>query len=336
MTNSARRAAATVVKLGLVAVLTLTASFAGRAQSVGKVHRIGYLSAGSISASPHYLEAFRQGLQERGWIESRNIIIEYRSAEGRFDRLPELAAELVQRKVDVIAAAPTPAALAARNATKTIPIVGVSLTDPVGLGIVPSLARPEGNLTGVSYSVGADIFGKDLDLLRQAIPKIRRVAVLSNPAGPSQPLTLRNIKTAAQSLGLQLVLVDARGPEEFDGAFAAMARERVEALFVVTDPAYIPHRARLIELTAKNRLPSMFTQRADVEAGGLMSYGPNFLEMYRRAAAFVDKILKGARPADLPIEQPTKFELIINLKTAKELGLTIPSSLLAWADQVIE
>jgi putative ABC transport system substrate-binding protein len=178
--------------------------------------------------------------------------------------------------------------------------------------------------------------GNDLDLLRQAVPKVRSVAVLSNPVGPSQPLTMRNIKAAAQSLGLQLMLVEARGPGEFDGAFAAMARERVGALFVVTDPAFIPHRARLVELAAKNRLPSMFTQGADVEAGGLMSYGPNFPDMYRRAATYVDKILKGAKPADLPIEQPTKFELVINLKTARALGLRIPPSLLQRADEVIQ
>jgi putative ABC transport system substrate-binding protein len=319
-----------------LAVGTLSAPLAVLAQPVGKVGRIGYLTAGSVSANPHNLEAFRQGLHELGWIEGRNIIIEYRSAEGRFERLPELVAELVQLKVDVIVATPTPGALAARNATRTIPIVGMSLTDPVGLGIIASLARPGGNLTGVSYSVGADIFGKDLDLLRQAVPKIRRVAVLSNPMGPSQPLTIANIKAAAQSLGLQLLLVEARGPEEFDGAFAAMARERVGALFVVTDPAYIPHRERLVELTAKNRLPSMFTQRADVEAGALISYGPNFPDMYRRGATYVDKILRGAKPADLPVEQPTKFELVINLKTAKTLGLTIPQTLLQRADQVLQ
>ena len=188
----------------------------------------------------------------------------------------------------------------------------------------------------MSYSVGTDIFGKDLDLLGQAVPKIRRVAVLSNPVGPSQPLTIKNIKAAAQPLRLQLLLVEARGPEEFDAAFAAMARERVGALFVVTDPAFIPHRARLIELTARNRLPSMFTQRADVEAGGLMSYGPNFPDMYRRTAYFVDKILKGAKPGDLPIEQPTKFELVINMKTAEALGLTIPQSILTRADEIIQ
>src|SRR6266545_1856054 len=244
-------------------------------------------TAGSVTANPRVLEAFRQGLRELGWVEGQNIVIEYRSAEGHFDRLPDLAAELVRLKVDVIVAAPTPAVLAAKSATGTV-------------------------------------------------PKVRRVAVLSNPDGPAQPITIRNVKDAARSLGLQLQLVEARGPGDFNGAFAAMARERVGALFVVTDPVFIPHRARLVDLAAKNRLPSIFTQRADVEAGGLISYGPNFSDMYRRAAIYVDKILKGARPADLPVEQPTKFELVINLKTAKALGLTIPQSLLARADEVIQ
>jgi len=264
-------------------------------------------------------------------VEGQNIVIEFRSAD-QLDRLPALAIELVRLKVDVMAATPTPAALAATSATGTIPIVGISLTDPVGLGLIPSLARPGGNVTGVSYSVGADIFGKDLELLREAIHKVRRVAVLSNPDGPSQPLILDNIKTAARSLGLQLLPVGARGPGDFDGAFATMARERVGALFVVTDPTYIAHRARLVD----HRLPSMFTQRADVEAGGLMSYGPELRAMYQRAAYYVDKILKGAKPADLPVEQPTKFELVINLKTAKAIGLTIPPSVLGQADHVIE
>jgi putative tryptophan/tyrosine transport system substrate-binding protein len=306
------------------------------AQSAGKVYRVGYLTAGSITANPHVLEAFRQGLRELGWVEGQNIVIEYRSAEGRFDRLPGLAAELIRLRVDVIVGTPTPAAIAAKNASGTVPIVGVSLTVPVELGLITSLARPGGNVTGVSYSVGADIFGKDLELLKQVIPRVRRVAVLSNPTGPAQPLTISNIKEATRSLELQLQLVEARGPGDFDGAFAAMVRERVGAVLVVTDPVYIPHRARLVRLAAKNRLPSIFTQRADVEAGGLMSYGPNFPDMYRRAATYVDKILKGARPADLPTEQPTKFELVINLKTAKALGLTIPPSLLQRADEVIQ
>jgi putative ABC transport system substrate-binding protein len=263
-------------------------------------------------------------------------VIEYRWAEGRFDRLPDLAADLVRLKVDVIAAAATPAALAAKNATGTVPIVAVSLTHPVELRLVASLARPGGNVTGLSYSVGADIFGKDLELLKEVVPRVRRVAVLSNPDSPARPLTIRNVKDAARSLGVQLQLLEARGPEGFDGAFAAMAKERVGALLVVQDPAFIPHRARLIELAAKNRLPSIFTQREDVEAGGLMSYGPSLADLYRRAGTYVDKILKGVMPADLPIEQPEKFELVINLKTAKALGLTIPPSLLQRADQVID
>ena len=314
----------------------LAAPLAAGAQQVGKVYRIGYLSAGSDTANPRVREAFRQGLRELGWVEGQNIIIEYRWAEGRFDRLPGLAAELVRLKVDVLVAAPTPAALAAKNATGTIPIVGMSLTDPIGLGLVASLARPGGNVTGVSYSVGAEIFGKDLELLKEVVPRVRRVAVLSNPASPARPLTISNVKDAARSLGLQLQLLEARGPRDFDGAFAAMAKERVGALLVVTDPAFIPHRARLVDLAVKNRLPSIFTQREDAEAGGLMSYGPRLSDLHRRGATYVDKILKGAKPADLPVEEPTKFELVINLKTAKALGLTIPPSLLQRADQVIE
>ena len=322
--------------LGTLAGGLLAAPRIAEAQPAGKVYRVGYLTAGSVTANPRVLEAFRQGLRDLGWVEGQNIVIEYRSAEGRFDRLPDLAAELVRLKVGVIVAAPTPAAMAAKNATGTVPIVGVSLTEPVGLGLIASLARPGGNVTGVSYSVGTDIFGKDLELLKEAVPKVRRIAVLSNPDSPAQPLTISNIKSAARSLGLQLLLLEARAPGDFDGAFAAMARERVGALFVVTDPMFIPHRTRLTDLAAKNRLPSMFTQRADVEAGGLMSYGPNFADMYRRAATYVDKILRGAKPADLPVEQPTKFELVINLKTAKALGLTIPPALVGRGDEVIQ
>src|SRR5262247_4801589 len=214
------------------------APFAAEAQPTGRVYRVGYLSSSGTLNSP-YAEAFRQGLRDLGWVEGQNIVIEFRVAEGQLDRLPALATELVRLKVDVIVATPTPGALAAKSATATIPIVGISLTDPVGLGLIPSLARPSGNVTGVSYSVAADIFGKDLELLREAVPKVRRVAVLANPAGPTHALILDNIKTAAKSLGLQLLPVGAGGPGDFDGAFATMARERVGALFVVTDPTYI-------------------------------------------------------------------------------------------------
>src|SRR5215831_4832753 len=321
--------------IAAIAGSLLAAPLTAGAQPAGKVYRLGYLTTSGTLNSP-YAEAFRQGLHDLGWVEGQNIVIEFRQAVGQLDRLPALATELVQLKVDVIVATPTPGALAAKSATATIPIVGISLTDPVGLGLIRSLARPGGNVTGVSYSVAADIFGKDLELLREAVPKVRRVAVLANPAGPTHALILDNIKTAAGSLGLPLLPVGARGPGDFDSAFATMARERVGAVFVVTDPTYIADRARLADLATRNRLPSMFTQRADVEAGGLMSYGPSFAAMYRRAAGYVDKILKEAKPADLPVEQPTTFELVINLKTAKALGLTIPPSLLARADQVIE
>ena len=315
----------------------LAAPFTVDGQPAGKVYRIGYLSAGSATSSnPRLIEAFRLGLRELRWIEGQNLFIEYRWAEGRYDRQPDLAAELVRLKVDLIVAAPAPPALAAKSATGTIPVVFMGAADPVGIGLVASLARPGGNVTGLSYSVGSSIFAKDLELLKEAVPKLRRVAVLSNPASPSQPLAISEIKSAARSLGLQLELVEARGPGEFDGAFAAIARKRAEALFVVQDPAFSSHRARLVDLAVKDRLPTILTQREDAEAGGLMSYGPRLSDLWRRAATYVDKILKGAKPADLPVEQPTKFELVINLKTAKALGLSIPPSLLQRADEVIQ
>ena len=237
---------------------------------------------------------------------------------------------------DVIIASPTPAALAARNATATIPIVGIGFDNPIENGLVASLARPGGNVTGLSYGVGPEIFGKDVELLREILPELRRVAVLSNPAGPNHALMIGNVKSAAQTLGVELLLLEANGPGEFEGAFAAMANERVGALFIFGDPMLGVHRARLAELAVQYRLPSMYTNRPHVEAGGLMCYGPRFSDLWRRAAAYVDKILKGARPADLPVEQPTKFELIINLRTANEIGIEIPQSMLLRADEVIE
>jgi len=236
----------------------------------------------------------------------------------------------------IVAAVGTPAAAAAKNATKTIPIVMMAVGDPVGTGLIASLARPGGNVTGLSYSVGLEIFSKQLELLKETVPKVRRVAVLSNPAHPAHPLQIREVNVAARSLGVQLQLLEARGPSEFDGAFAAMAKERVGALLVLSDAMLNSHRTRLADLAARSRLPAAYGVRESVEAGGLMSYGPSFLDLFRRSAAYVDKILKGAKPADLPVEQPTKFELVINLKTAKALGLPIPPSLLQRADKVIE
>ncbi|HEV2056810.1 MAG TPA: ABC transporter substrate-binding protein [Methylomirabilota bacterium] len=284
-----------------------------------------------------FLDAFRQGLRELGWVEGQNIVIDYRYAEGRFDRLPDLAAELVRLKVDIIVAQPLPAAAAAKNATETIPIVMISGgADPVGLGLIATLARPGGNVTGSSYSAGQEIGGKQLELLKKTVPKVRRVAILSNPANPGHPPMVGELNVAARSLGVQLQLLEVRGPNEFDGAFAAMATERAGALLVLSDGMFNLHRTRLADLAARSRLPAAYGVREFVDAGGLMSYGPSLRDLYRRSAAYVDKILKGAKPADLPVEQPTKFELVINLKTAKALGLTIPPSLLQRADELIQ
>jgi putative tryptophan/tyrosine transport system substrate-binding protein len=298
------------------------------------VSNIGYLGSGT--AVPFLLEAFRQGLREHGWIEGQNIIIHYRFAEGQDDRLPSLADELVRLKVGVIVVSPTAPALAAKNATETIPIVGIGFDNPLEHGLITSLARPGGNVTGLAYGAGPEIFGKDLELLRQLVPDIRHVAVLSNTVNPNHVAMISQVETAARSLGMDLLLLDAPGPEEFDTAFAAMAKKHVAALFVFGDPMFSIHRRRLAELAAQNRLPSMYTNRLHVEAGGLMCYGPSFSDLWRRAATYVDKILRGATPAELPVEQPTKFELVINLKTAKALGLAVPSSLLARTDEVIE
>ncbi len=319
--------------VGTLAGGLLTEPLAVEAQQAERVPRIGYRGT---FAGPNF-DAFRQALRELGWVEGQNIVIDYRSAEGRLDRLPDLAAELVRLKVDIIVAEGTQGVAAAKNATETIPIVMIAgSADPVGLGFIASLARPGGNVTGLSYSVGPEIAGKGLGLLREIVPKVRRVAILSNPANPVQSLFIRELKVAARSLGVQLQLLEARGPDEFDGAFAAMAKERVGALLVVDDSMFIFYRTRLADLAARSRLPAAYGNRADVEAGGLMSYGPSLRDVFRRAATYVDKILKGAKPGDLPVEQPTKFELVINLKTAKALGLTIPPSVLVRADHIIE
>jgi putative ABC transport system substrate-binding protein len=283
-----------------------------------------------------FVDAFRQGLRELSWIEGQNIVVDYRFAEGRYDRLPELATELVRLKVDVIVTGSPSPAVAAKHATATIPIVMSGVGDPVGLGLIASLARPGGNVTGLSFSVGLDSFSKSLEFIKQLVPDVRSVAVLTNPTNPAQALAVEDMQVATRSLGMQLQLLEARSPDDFDGAFAAIAKERAAALLVVTEPMLVLHQTRLTALAVEQRLPTMYGIRESVEAGGLMSYGPNLADIYRRAATYVDKILKGARPADLPVEQPTKFELVINLKTAKALGLTIPQSLLLRADEVIQ
>src|SRR5215831_14976333 len=305
-------------------------------QQTGKVPRIGYLRLTFPSDRPLLLDAFRQGLRELGWVEGQNIVIDYRYAEGRVDRLPGLAAELVRLKVDVIVSFGTQGVTAAKNATEQIPIVMIAVRDPVGTGLIASLARPGGNVTGVSGTAGLEMFAKQLELLKETVAKIRRVAILSNPTNAYHQLAIRELNVAARSLGVQLQLLEARGPNEFDGAFAAMAKERVGALLVLSDVMLNSHRTRLADLAARNRLPAVYGVRESVEVGGLMSYGPSFLDLYRRAATYVDKILKGAKPAELPVERPTKFELVISMKTAKALGLTIPQSVLLRADEVIQ
>ena len=305
-------------------------------QQTGKVPRIGFLSLTSPSDRPPLLDAFRQGLRDLGWVEGQNIVIDYRYAEGRVDRLPDLAAELVRLKVDLMLSWGTQGVTAAKNATETIPIVMIAVRDPVGIGLIASLARPGGNVTGVSGYAGLEIVAKQLELLKETVPKIRRVAILSNPTNAYHQLAIRQVNVQARPLGLQLQFLEARGPNEFDGAFAAMAKERVGALLVLSDAMLNSHGTRLADLAATSRLPAAYGVRESVEAGGLMSYGPSFLDLFRRSATFVDKILKGAKPADLPVEQPTKFELVINLKAAKAIGLEVPPLLIARADELIE
>jgi putative ABC transport system substrate-binding protein len=311
----------------------LAAPLAAGAQQPEKVWRIGLLSPASQGLG---IEAFREGLRALGYVEGHNIVIEYRSAEGRFDRLPDLAAQLVRLKVDIIVAVVTQASLAAKNATGTIPIVMLAVGDPVGAGLVASLARPGGNVTGTSR-LAVEIAGKSLEMLKQVVPKLRLVAVIWNPANAVfQAQMVKETEVAARALGIQLQMFAARDSEEIDRAFEAVTRERAAALTVIVDPVFIAYRTRIAALAVKSRLPSVSAFEEYAEAGGLMAYAANFSEPGRRTASYVDKILKGAKPADLPVEEATKFELVINLKTAKALGLTIPPSLLQRADQVIE
>jgi putative ABC transport system substrate-binding protein len=304
-----------------------------RAQKAVKVYRIGYLSLQSGLTST--TEAFRQGLHELGYVEGRNIIIEYRWAAGKEERLPELAAELVRLKVEVIVTAATPTIAAAKRATITIPIVMAAVADPVGSGLVASLGRPGGNVTGLT-ALSTELAGKRLQLVRELLPKATRVAVLAYHGTSATPLFLDQMRAAAQQMGVQLVVQEVNEAGDLPGAFTAMQRERAQALIVQISPFSADNAKRILELAAQHRLPAMYDVRSFVEAGGLVSYGPSLPEMFRRAAFYVDRILKGAKPADLPIEQPTKFELVINMKAAKALGLTIPPALLARADEVIQ
>ena len=317
---------------------TLAAPLAGEAQRAAKVARIGYLSINLAAAPPNQLEAFHRGLRDLGYVEGRDVVIEYRDAGGKAERLPALAAELVALKVDVIMAASTPHALAAKQATGTIPIVFISSGDPVADGLVASLARPGGNVTGLS-SLTPDRVGKCLELLKQAVPRVNRVAILWQPGAVgdrTEKAMRKEADVAARALGMRLQLVETRTPADIDRAFSEMTKQRAGAVAVWTTAMLASERQRLVAFAAKNRLPAVYTLREFVDSGGLMAYGHDQADLNRRAATYVDKILKGAKPADLPVEQPTKFYLAINLKTAKALGLTIPPSVLGRADQIIE
>jgi ABC-type uncharacterized transport system substrate-binding protein len=323
--------------LGMLAGALLTSPPTAGAQQAAKVYRLGLLG-GSPPNSPggrRSWEGFFQGMRELGYVEGQNILVEGRFYGDHTDRLPTLAAELVRLKVDVIVAGAPPAPEAAQRATSTIPIVMANHADPVGTGLVASLAKPGKNVTGMS-TLAPELVGKRLQLLKEVVPGISRVAVLSNPTVPSQALELREAKVAAGSLNVQLQLLEARAPGDFARAFSAMTKERAGGVIILVSSMFNAERNRIAELAAQSRVPAISSLREFVGAGGLMAYGIDVHESFRRAASYVDKILKGANPADLPVEQPTKFDLVINLKTAKALGLTIPQSVLARADEVIQ
>ncbi|MGH7795153.1 MAG: ABC transporter substrate-binding protein [Candidatus Binatia bacterium] len=318
-----------------LAVIILVCAQDAEAQQAEKVPRIGYLSGSPPSAIAEHNEAFRQGLRELGYMEGKNIVIEWRSAEGKSDRLPALATELVRLKVDLIVTAGPLVTRAAKEATSTIPIVMAQDPDPVGNGFVASLARPAGNITGLSR-IAPDLSGKQMELLKEIVPMLSRVAVFGTSTRPGNAQTLREVELAAGAFGVKLQHLDILSPKDIVTAFQAAVRERADgALWFVTGSIGNPHRKKIADLAVNSRLPVIYFQRADVEAGALMSYGVNVVDLHRRAATYVDKILKGRKPADLPVEQATKFEFVVNLKTAQQIGLTIPPNVLVRADRVI-
>ena len=305
------------------------------AQQPARIPRIGILINTPASLQSAQVEAFRQRLRELGYVEGKNILIEYRYADGKLERLPDLAADLVGLKVDVIVASAPRAVFAAKKASATIPIVFAAATDPVGLGLVSSLARPGGNITGLSL-MAQDLDGKRLELLKEAFPKVARVAFLWQSIGPRGNLALTEMEAAAKALGLKLLSLDVRSLDDFDSAFARAKKEGAQALITTTGPLINTQQRQVLDFAAKNRLPAMYQESEWVKAGGLMSYAPNYTDLYRRATDFVDKILKGTKPADMPVEQATKFEFVVNMNTAKQIGLTIPQKVLARADRVIK
>ena len=336
-----RRLRVTIVAIPLrlmmvsLALTPLAAAHGAEAQQAGKVYRVGYMGTSSPSLESNLVEAFRRGLRDLGYVEGQNILVEYRWAEGQYDRFGQFAAELVRLKVDVIVTAGTPGTLAAKSATTTIPIVMAVAGDALEAGLVSSLARPGGNVTGLSTLL-PELEGKRLELLKQIVPKLARLAVLTNPTNPFTAIAWKHTEVAAQVLRVRLQPIEVRAPKEFDRAFATITNERPDALTIIADRFLLTHRKRILDFAAKARLPAIYPYWEFVEEGGLLAFGPSYPVMFQRAAAYVDKILKGATPASLPIEQPSKFELVVNLKTARVLGLTISPSLLLRADRTIE
>ena len=322
------------IVVSLVVVLMLASFHPANAQQSAKVPRIGFLGNSTADLEANLVGPFREGLRDLGYVEGRNILIEYRWAEGKYERFPALLAELIALKVEVIVTAGTPASLAVKKATASIPLVMIAVGDPIGTGLIASLARPGGNITGLT-SIAADLEGKRLELLREVVPALSHVAVLWNPASSFQVVAEKEVQAAAQGLRMKVLSLGVQAQEEFDNAFAAILKARPGALLVLADRLFLHHRARIMNFATKHRLPGVHAYVELVEAGGLMSYGPSYADMHRRAATFVHKILKGTKPADLPVEQPMKFELIINLQAAKKIGLTIPPNVLARADKVI-
>ena len=324
----------TIIGLTL-STLLLALSFSAAAQQPKKIPRIGFLLAVPPSTISARIEAFRQGLRALGYVEGKNIVIEWRSSEGKADRLPALAAELVHLNVDVIVSGGPPPTRVAKQATATIPIVMGYDDDPIGSGFIESLARPGGNITGLA-TLAPEISGKQIELLKEIVPKLSRVAVLGNASQPGHPQALREINLAADALRVQIQYLEIREPKDIETAFQAATKDHADAVLVVTTPLLTSQRRQLADLAIKNRLPAIYSRPEYVEDGGLVFYGVSYTDLFRRAATYVDKILKGAKPGDLPVEQPKKFEFVVNLKAAKEIGLTIPPNVLARADRVIK
>ena len=321
--------------LHAIATTLLAMPLAGETQNGRKLYRVGYLGNSSASLEPNLVEAFRQGMRDLGYIEGKNLVIEFRWAEGRYHRFASLVTDLIHLPVDVIVTAGTPGTLAAKNATKTIPVVMAVSGDAVGTGLVKSLARPGGNVTGLT-TMASELEGKRLELLREMLPKLARITVLKNDVNPLMAIQFKQTAAAAKSSRVALEAVDIRVVDDFEKAFASIAKARPDAIIVLADRFLLAERERILTFAAEQRFAAMYPYREFVEHGGLISYSPNYAESFRSAAKYVDKILKGAKPADLPVEQPTKFELVVNLKTAKTLGIKIPNSVLVRADKVIE